>query len=101
MDIKKEVLDFISKDYENKGKSLDDFDVLTNTECVNYIIDFYNYMQLIIGKIKNIDMEESKVCANNFEKELFKLVNNYCKQGLKKPDLISKMEWVLGSCKIS
>ena len=39
--------------------------------------------------------------ANDFEKDLFKLVNDYCKQGLKKPDLVKKMEWVLGSCKMS
>lgn len=43
MEIKKEVLDFISKDYEKQGKCLDDFDVLTNSECINYIIYFYNY----------------------------------------------------------
>ena len=38
---------------------------------------------------------------NKFEKELFALVNSYCEQGLKKPDLIRKIEWVLGSCKMS
>ncbi|MHA1213303.1 MAG: hypothetical protein ACTSSH_12710 [Candidatus Heimdallarchaeota archaeon] len=39
--------------------------------------------------------------ANDFEKELFELINAYCKKGLKKPDLVKKMEWVLGSCKMS
>jgi len=39
--------------------------------------------------------------ASDFEKDLFKLINNYCKEGLQKPDLVKKMEWVLGSCKMS
>ena len=39
--------------------------------------------------------------ASDFEKDLFKLVNIYSKQGLAKPDLIKKMEWVLGNCKMS
>ena len=38
-------------------------------------------------------------CANDFEKDLFNLVNKYCKQGLSKPDLVKKMEWVLGIAK--
>jgi len=38
---------------------------------------------------------------NDFEKELFNLVNNYCNKGLKKSDLVKKIEWVLGSCKVS
>jgi hypothetical protein len=29
------------------------------------------------------------------------LINAYCKNGLKKPDLVKKMEWVTGSCKMS
>jgi hypothetical protein len=39
--------------------------------------------------------------GSEFEKDLFKLINNYCKNGLKKPELVKKMEWVLGSCKMS
>jgi hypothetical protein len=26
---------------------------------------------------------------------------SYCKNGLKKPDLVKKMEWITGSCKMS
>lgn len=39
--------------------------------------------------------------ATDFESDMFDLINNYCKQGLKKPELVKKMEWVLGSCKMS
>ena len=39
--------------------------------------------------------------ASELENDMFKLINAYCKNGLKKPDLIKKMEWVTGSCKMS
>ena len=39
--------------------------------------------------------------ASDFEQDLFKLINNYCKNGLSKPDLVRKMEWVTGNCKMS
>jgi len=42
-----------------------------------------------------------KMIANEFEQELFKLINSYCDKGLSKPRLVNKMEWVLGSCRMS
>ena len=39
--------------------------------------------------------------ASELETDMFKLINSYCKNGLKKPDLVKKMEWVTGSCKMS
>lgn len=39
--------------------------------------------------------------ASELETDMFKLINAYCKNGLKKPDLVKKMEWVTGSCKMS
>lgn len=45
-------------------------------------------------------MEEKEI-AKKFEKELFALVNKSIKEGLEKPDLLRKLEWVLGSCKKS
>ena len=38
---------------------------------------------------------------NDFEKELYKLINLYCSKGLTKPELVSKMEYVTKSCKLS
>ena len=38
---------------------------------------------------------------NEFEKELFILINQYCKMGLKKPDLVRKMQYVTKSCELS
>ncbi len=38
---------------------------------------------------------------NEFEKELIVLINKYCKMGLKKRDLIHKMQYVTKSCKLS
>jgi len=39
--------------------------------------------------------------SNDFEYELFKLINFYAKNGLKKPDLVHKMEYVTKSCIMS
>lgn len=39
--------------------------------------------------------------ASDFEMELYKLINRYVDAGLKKPDLIHKMEYVTRSCRVS
>lgn len=38
---------------------------------------------------------------NQFEIDLYKLINSYVSKGLTKTDLINKMEYVTTSCKIS
>jgi hypothetical protein len=50
---------------------------------------------------KQLNLSSVSSNKNDFEKELFELINGYCKKGLKKPELVKKMEWVLGSCKMS
>lgn len=39
--------------------------------------------------------------ASDFEMELYKLINLYVDAGLKKTDLIHKMEYVTQSCRVS
>ena len=39
--------------------------------------------------------------ALQFIDDIFKLINAYTKNGLTKPDLVSAMEWMTGSCKMS
>lgn len=39
--------------------------------------------------------------ASDFERELYKLINSYVSAGLKKPDLVHKMEYVTQSCRVS
>jgi len=39
--------------------------------------------------------------SHQFEADVLKLINSYCKNGLKKPDLVNKMKWISGSCKMS
>ena len=39
--------------------------------------------------------------ASDFERELYRLINSYVSAGLKKPDLIHKMEYVTQSCRVS
>lgn len=39
--------------------------------------------------------------ASDFERELYKLINTYVSTGLKKSDLVHKMEYVTQSCRVS
>lgn len=39
--------------------------------------------------------------ALQFTDDMFKLINAYAKNGLSKPDLVSAMEWMTGSCEMS
>ena len=39
--------------------------------------------------------------ALQFTDDMFKLINAYAKNGLSKPDLVSAMEWMTNSCKMS
>jgi len=39
--------------------------------------------------------------ASDFEMELYELINRHAGAGLKKPDLVHKMEYVTESCRIS
>jgi hypothetical protein len=71
-------------------------DELSEEEMMHDImqmVDAHVTQQLILSDVGSSGSE--------FEKDLFKLINNYCENGLKKPELVKKMEWVLGSCKMS
>lgn len=39
--------------------------------------------------------------TSEFEKDLYKLINTYCKKGLSKPDLANKMKYITKSCELS
>jgi hypothetical protein len=39
--------------------------------------------------------------ASQFEEDTFKLINAYVDNGLSKPDLVTKMKWITGSCEMS
>ena len=65
--------------------------------------------QQVIDKLQRWVNEEFKtnkkinISGNpsDFEYDLAKLINDYIKAGLKKPDLVKKMEWMTGNCKFS
>jgi hypothetical protein len=42
-----------------------------------------------------------KMIENKFENALFDLVNKFCKDGLSKPNLIKKLEYVTQRCRVS
>tara|TARA_R110000822_G_scaffold178548_1_gene318474 strand:+ start:194 stop:469 length:276 start_codon:yes stop_codon:yes gene_type:complete len=50
---------------------------------------------------KKLHLPNVSHSASDFEKDLGKLINDYVKAGLKKPDLVKKMEWMTGNCKFS
>ena len=59
-----------------------------------------------MGKKKCMTLEKHtqddlETIANEFEKVLYVLINKYCKNGLKKPDLVHKMQYVTKSCELS
>ena len=49
----------------------------------------------------NIDQPVVSGSATDFEVELYRLINRYVDAGLKKPDLIHKMQYVTLSCRVS
>ena len=58
-------------------------------------------LRTVGNRMELLNKSESKEIANDFENELFKLINFYAKNGLKKPDLVHKIEYVTKSCVLS
>lgn len=58
----------------------------------------YDIEQMIFKAMNKAPVSGS---ANDFEKELFKLINAYVTAGLSKPDLVHKMQYVTKSCEVS
>ena len=52
-------------------------------------------------QLKNCNLQNVSGSALDFYTDLMKLINAYCDKGLKKPDLIHKMEYATESCKLS
>ena len=98
-----EVIGYITEVREQLGKG-------TYGNGVDYLISVteksmsngkYGTFKVEKESIKLFDEFESKGIANDFEFELFKLINFYARNGLKKPDLVRKMEYVTKSCVMS
>ena len=71
------------------------------SEMTNYKIEQFIKNLIKEDRAKQLILSDVGSGGSEFEKDLFKLIHNYCKNGLKKPELVKKMEWVLGSCKMS
>ena len=71
------------------------------SEMANYKIEQFIKNLIKEDRAKQLILSGVGSSDSEFEKDLFKLIHNYCKNGLKKPELVKKMEWVLGSCKMS
>ena len=53
------------------------------------------------SKVKKLNIPAVSGRATDFEVELYRLINQYVDAGLKKPDLIHKMEYATQSCRVS
>jgi hypothetical protein len=61
------------------------------------------------AKVNDVDTSHGKALnlagvsgsVLDFYTDLMKLINAYCDKGLKKPDLVHKMEYATESCKLS
>lgn len=54
-----------------------------------------------VHEFKQLHLHDVGGSALQFTDDMFKLINAYAKNGLSKPDLVSAMEWMTGSCKMS
>ena len=52
-------------------------------------------------KSKALNISVVSGCASDFEKDLHKLIDTHCKKGLKKSDLVHKMQYVTKSVQLS
>lgn len=66
----------------------------SSMSAVDYSIAIYAIEQ-------TLDLFSVSNNASEFEKDLYKLINAYCKKGLSKPDLMNKMQYVSKSCELS
>ncbi len=88
-----------------------------NSQLENYYSRLKEVLE-VTGKLTADDLHYCKLLTENesknyfvqagvsgsafdFEMELYKLINRYADAGLKKPDLVSKMEYVTQSCRVS
>jgi hypothetical protein len=67
-------------------------DKVSDAEMYHTIIEKINQV-LLLGAVSS--------SATIFEVELYRFINKHVKDGLSKPDLISKMKYVLKSCEMS
>lgn len=88
---------------------------MTDNEILIYVLDkeiqnrSYNHtekksrLQKMVKKLKNGTPAFAIVSgrSDDFESDLFNLINRYVSNGLSKPDLVSKMKYVTGSCEMS
>ena len=72
--------------------------IMTEEKALNAVEKAIN---LAYDKGKKLPIQNVSGSASDFEKDLGKLINDYVKAGIKKPDLVKKMEWMTGNCKFS
>ena len=58
-------------------------------------------LDVLLSEVKKFRLGDVSGSASDFERELYKLINAYVSAGLKKPDLVHKMEYVTQSCRVS
>ena len=108
-----EKLNEFKKWFENKGYDFEDElwmeDYIIDhkfRDIIQLMDDYHNEQQHSTQANKPLENKALNIVnvsgdADDFEKDLGKLITDYVKIGLKKIDLVKKMEWMTGNCKFS
>ena len=73
-----------------------------NIDDMDYTVkDLGIAIDFILTEVKKLNIQPVDSCANDFEKDVYNLINQHVSKGLKKPDLIHKMEYITQSCRVS
>lgn len=97
----------VEKIIENKADCPIPLEVIPNNMGINLVsLDSISWNrqsdgQLISLSIDFIPEPNTIDPKTNFETELLNLINRHIERGLEKSDLVSKMEYVTQSCRIS
>lgn len=97
----------VEKIIESKGDCPLPLEVIPNNMGINLVsVDSISWNrqndgQLISLSIDFIPDPNSIDIKTNFETELINLINRHVDKGLNKADLVSKMEYVTESCRVS
>lgn len=88
--------------YNSEKESNYEFEQTSQMACIEKAFEMCNKKIFEAMPYKESSENESKIDNSIiFYNDLMNLINNHCKEGLSKKELVSKMEYALTSCKMS
>ncbi|MCK9164029.1 MAG: hypothetical protein M0O93_06760 [Bacteroidales bacterium] len=74
--------------------------IMEQIKCITFNKKAQNLITTNIQKKMNGEKLSAEI-SNYFERELFEMINKFSSKGLKKSDLVRKMQYVTKSCELS